>query len=72
MEKSEIKNQLNSPNAELSASDVRMLPIEEMKKWYEKMTEFGKEIKRKLKKAPDTRRQGSGHERILLHSHGCS
>ncbi|MCX6164310.1 MAG: hypothetical protein NTU73_05525 [Ignavibacteriae bacterium] len=44
MENTKIKNQTNSDNTELPASDVKMLPIEEMKKWYEKMTEFGKEI----------------------------
>ena len=44
MENEKIKNQTSSDNTELPASDVKMLPIEEMKKWYEKMTEFGKEI----------------------------
>ncbi len=33
-----------SGNTELPLYDVRMLPLEEMKKWYETMTEFGKEI----------------------------
>lgn len=44
MENEINKNQTSSDNTELPASDVRMLPIEEMKKWYETMTEFGKEI----------------------------
>jgi hypothetical protein len=44
MESEKNKNQKISENSEMPSSDVRMLPIEEIKKWYDTMTEFGKEI----------------------------
>jgi hypothetical protein len=44
MGKEKFENQTISDDTELSLSGVKMLPIEEMKKWYETMTEFGNEI----------------------------
>lgn len=44
MENEKIKKPSASDNSELYAYDVKMLPIGDMKKWYENMSEFGKEI----------------------------
>lgn len=44
MENTKILDLNDSKKIELINSEVNMLPIEEMKKWYEMMTEFGKEI----------------------------
>ncbi len=44
MENTKILDLNDSKRIELLNSEVNMLPIEEMKKWYEMMTEFGKEI----------------------------
>lgn len=41
------KNTLQAVDTELSASEIRMLPLEEIKKWYNAMTDFGKNILKK-------------------------
>lgn len=44
MEHSKLLNQSLAVNSENYFPDLKMLPIEELKNWYERMTEFGKEI----------------------------
>jgi len=44
MEEIKTSNRTDSLNKELYVSGIRMLPIEYMKKWYDDMVEFGKEI----------------------------
>lgn len=44
MEESNIKNSTISAETEQLANEINMLPVEDLKKWYEKMEEFGREI----------------------------
>jgi hypothetical protein len=44
MEEIKTSKRSDSLSAESQISEVRMLPMEDMKKWYEDMIEFGKEI----------------------------